>query len=177
MQIMERPRNNYTKIKLLLDGQVFMEINLPSNTTEAVLLDSGEHKALPPVAGETEAVGGSEVMTPDTESPAAGGFDVVTPDAGAHRVPVRHILAPTAGGSEVMTPFVGSPDAGETQAGATEAQATQILFENTADEETYEEMEEGFTKIRPKSKCQTELISKQERNRVALTLVLWKRSN
>ena len=116
----------------------------------------------------------------------------MTPDAGAHRVPVRHILAPTAEGSEVVTPeagrpvagepevvspFAGSPDAGETQAWATQAQATQLLFENAAEEETCEEMEGGFTKIRSKSKCQTDLIPNQERNRVALTLILWKRSN
>ena len=114
------------------------------------------------------------------------------PDAGAYRVPVRHILAPTAGGSEVVTPeagtpvagepetgspFAGSPDAGETQAGATQAQTTQLLFENTAEEETCEEMEGGFTKIRSKLICQTDLIPNQERNRVALTLLLRKRSN
>ena len=89
MQIMENP-NNYTKIKLLLDGKVFREINLPSNK-------------------------------------------------------------------------IG-----------------QLLFENTenilADEETCEEMDGGFTKIRSKSKCQTDLIPNQERNRVALTHILRKQS-
>ena len=87
MQIMERPGNNYTKIKLVVDGEVFKEFNLPSN---------------------------------------------------------------------------------------------ELLFEKTenilADEETCEEMDGGFTKIRSKSKCQTDLIPNQERNRVALTLILRKRS-
>ena len=90
MQIMENPKN-YTKIKLLVDGKVFREINLASNKNG------------------------------------------------------------------------------------------QLLFENNknilADEETCEEMEGGFTKIRSKSKCQTDLIPNQERNRVALTLILRKRSN
>ena len=57
----------------------------------------------------------------------------------------------------------------------------QLLFENTenilADEETCEEIEVegGFTRIR--SKCQMDLITKEEKNRVALTLLLWRRSN
>lgn len=89
MQIMEP--TNYTKIKLLVDGKVFREINLPSD-------ESG-----------------------------------------------------------------------------------QLLFENNenilADEETCEEMETegGFTRIRPK--CQMDLIPKEAIKRVALTLLLRKRSN
>merc|ERR1712051_462842 len=39
---------------------------------------------------------------------------VVMPDAGAHRVPVPHILAPVAGGSEVVTLDARTSDAGTT---------------------------------------------------------------
>ena len=90
---MERPCNNYTKIKLIVDGEVFQEFYLPSN-------ESG-----------------------------------------------------------------------------------QLLFETTenilADEETCEEMEAegGFTRIRSKSKCHMDLITKEEKRRVALTLFLRRRSN
>ena len=87
---MENP-NNYTKIKLLLDGKVFREINLPSNESGQLLFGNSEN----------------------------------------------------------------------------------ILD----DEKTCEEMKpEGvFTRIR--SKCQMDLITKEEKNRVALTLLLWRRSN
>ena len=108
-------------------------------------------------------------MTPDAWIPDAREPKVVTSDTGT----------PVAGEPEAGSPFAGSPDAGEIQAGATQAQATQLVFENTADKETYEEMETkgGFTKIRSKSKCQTDLIPNQERNRVALSLILRKRTN
>ena len=93
MQIMEKPGNNYTKVKLIVDGEVFQEFNLPTN-------ESG-----------------------------------------------------------------------------------QLLFENNenilADEKTCEKMEieRGFTRIQSKSRCQTDLIPKEEINRVALNLLLRKRSN
>ena len=92
---MEKPGNNYTKIKLVVDGEVFKEFDLPSN-------ENG-----------------------------------------------------------------------------------QLLFENNedilADEKTCEKMEieGGFTRIQSKSRCpmDLDLISKEETNRVALNLLLRKRSN
>ena len=92
---MEKPGNNYTKIKLVVDGEVFKEFDLPSN-------ENG-----------------------------------------------------------------------------------QLLFENNedilADEKTCEkmELERGFTRIQPKSNQPTkmDLILKEEINRVALNLLLRKRSN
>ena len=61
----------------------------------------------------------------------------------------------------------------------------QLLFENNednlADEKTCEKMEieGGFTRIQPKLRCQMDLdmILKEEKNRVALNLLLRKRSN
>ena len=95
MQIMERPGKNYKTIKLVVDGEVFKEFNLPSN-------ENG-----------------------------------------------------------------------------------QLLFENNEDilanEKTCEKMEieGGFTRIQSKPRCQMDLnlISKEERNKVALTLLLRKQSN
>ena len=42
MEIMERPSNNYTKIKLVVDGEVFKEFNLPSSENGQLLFENNE---------------------------------------------------------------------------------------------------------------------------------------
>ena len=74
-------------------------------TAEAALPDSGETKAMPPVAGETGAVlpdsGGLKAM-----SPVAGETEAVWPDSG-----VPKAMSPVAGETEAV-----SPDSRETEA-------------------------------------------------------------
>ena len=96
-------------------------------TAEAALPDSGETKAMPPVAGETGAVlpdsGGLKAM-----SPVAGETEAVLPDSGGPKA-----MSPVAGETEAVWPDSGvpkamSPVAGETEAVSPDSRETEAVL-------------------------------------------------